>query len=287
MTTMATTIRPTIRPMLPRDVAPAAEAIRRGDFGEREQFLAWSLDQPTIAPFVAVDGREVVATGIASAHGPVGWVGVIFVAPDRRGTGLGRAITRRVLEELEARGCHSQVLIASPMGRPIYEREGFRELGRQVRFTAEPIDGDAGRFAAERLRSFRADDLDAILELDRGATGEDRSAVLRVLVDASSTWLTVDAADRPTGFFLRPPWRGGAVIARDPDDALVLLELRRRQTSSHGHAGAGVLASNETGRARLRAAGWHEEVANVRMLRGEPLDWDANAIWGQLNGALG
>jgi GNAT superfamily N-acetyltransferase len=277
----------TIRPMRASDVAPAADAIRRGDFGEREQFLAWSLDQPTIAPFVAVDGREVVATGIASAHGPVGWVGVIFVAPDRRGSGLGRAITRRVIEELEARGCRSQVLIASPMGRPIYEREGFAELGRQVRFTAEPLDGGAGPFVAERLRSFRADDLDLVLELDRLATGEDRSVVLRVLVDAASTWVTVDAADRPTGYFLRPPWRGGAVIAPDPDDALVLLELRRHLTSAHGHAGAGVLASNETGRARLRAAGWHEEVANVRMLRGEPLDWDPNAIWGQLNGALG
>ena len=284
--TIATTT--TIRPMRAADLAPAADAIRRGDFGEREQFLAWSLGQPTIAPFVAVDGLEVVATGIASAHGPVGWVGVIFVAPDRRGSGLGRAITRRVIEELEARGCRSQVLIASPQGRPIYEREGFAELGRQVRFTAEPIaDSEAEPFVAERLRSFRSDDLDAVLELDRAATGEDRSAVLRVLVDADSTWLTVDAADRPTGFFLRPPWRGGAVIAPDPDDALVLLELRRRQTSAHGHAGAGVLASNETGRARLRAAGWHEEVANVRMLRGERLDWDPNAIWGQLNGALG
>jgi GNAT superfamily N-acetyltransferase len=276
-----------IRPMRPAEVAPAAELLRAGDFGDREAFFAWAIGQPHVELLVAVDGEQIVGTGTGAAHGATGWVGVIFVAPAARSGGLGRRITRRVIEGLEDRGCRSQILIASPMGRPIYEREGFAELGRQVRFTAEPLDGGAGPFVAERLRSFRADDLDLVLELDRLATGEDRSVVLRVLVDAASTWVTVDAADRPTGYFLRPPWRGGAVIAPDPDDALVLLELRRHLTSAHGHAGAGVLASNETGRARLRAAGWHEEVANVRMLRGEPLDWDPNAIWGQLNGALG
>src|SRR6185503_10458530 len=86
-------------------------------------------------------GEAVVATGIASAHGNAGWVGVIFVAPDHRGSGLGRAITRAVIEELERRGCRSQILIASPMGRPIYEREGFRVLARHVRFTAAANEG--------------------------------------------------------------------------------------------------------------------------------------------------
>jgi hypothetical protein len=52
-------------------------------------------------------------------------------------------------------------------------------------------------------------------------------------------------------------------------------------------AGAGVLAGNEAGRARLRAAGWQEEMGGVRMIRGEPLDWNPDGIWGQLNGALG
>jgi len=40
-------------------------------------------------------------------------------------------------------------------------------------------------------------------------------------------------------------------------------------------------------RERLRAAGWLEEPGGVRMIRGEPLDWHPEAIWGQFNGALG
>jgi hypothetical protein len=77
------------------------------------------------------------------------------------------------------------------------------------------------------------------------------------------------------------------VIAPDPDDALRLLERRRHGTGISGKAGAGILESNVVGRERLRAAGWDEELGHVRMIRGEPLDWRPDGIWGQFNGALG
>lgn len=275
----------TIRPMTAADVARAADVVRRGDFGEREQFFAWTIDQPTITAFVAERDGEIVGTGVASAHGPVGWVGVIFVAPEARRGGLGRRITRAVCDHLQAGGCRTLVLIASPMGRPIYEREGFRVLDHQVRFTIDGLPAEAP--PDPRLRPFRASDLDAVAALDRSATGEDRSPILRAILGPELTTVALGRSGEVVGFHARAPWRGGAVIAPDPDDALRLLEGRRRATGISGRAGAGVLASNEAGRARLRAAGWQEELGGVRMIRGEPLDWHPNAIWGQFNGALG
>ena len=68
---------------------------------------------------------------------------------------------------------------------------------------------------------------------------------------------------------------------------LRLLDRRRRSTGIGRKAGAGVLAANQAGRERLRAAGWDEELGGVRMIRGEPLDWHPEAIFGQFNGALG
>ena len=169
--------------MRPEDVGPAAERLRAGDFGDREGFFAWAIDQPFIELLVAVDGERIVGTGTGSAHGGAGWVGVIFVEAAARGGGLGRRITRRVIEGLEDRGCRTQVLIASPMGRPIYEREGFRELGRQVRFSIDGLAADDGA-QDPAIRPFTAADRPAVVALDRWATGEDRRPVLDALVDA-------------------------------------------------------------------------------------------------------
>lgn len=268
------------------DVADAADLLHRHDFGDRLDFFRWALTQPMIAPFVADEAGRVVATGVAGAHATTGWVGAIFVEPARRGAGLGRRITAAVLDELERREARSQILIASPMGRPMYERLGFRVLDQQVRFAIDGLAPDPG-LPDPRIRSFRADDVAAITALDRAATGEDRRAALEALVSSTSTLVAVDAADTVRAYLARTPWRGGALIAPDPEDALRLLERRRRATGVGDRAGAGVLASNRAGRERLRAAGWHEEFGGVRMIRGEPLDWQPDAIFGQFNGALG
>ncbi len=275
-----------IRPMTASDPEPAAELLRRGDFGERLGFFQWAMTQPTITSFVAEDDGRVVGTGVASVHGTAGWVGVIFVDSALRGSGLGRRITKVVIDHLEASGVRSMVLIASPLGRPIYEREGFRALENQVRFTIDGL-SPAETPADPRLRPFAPSDLDAIVALDRAVTGEDRSAVIRALVGTTTTTVALGPDREIRGYATRAPWRGGAVIAPDPDDALRLLERRRHTTGLSGKAGAGVLASNAVGRARLRAAGWTEEMGSVRMLRGEALDWHPNGIWGQFNGALG
>ena len=168
---------------------------------------------------------------------------------------------------------------------PIYARDGVLPLGQQIRFTIDGMPPDGGSDAG--IRPFEAGNLEDLLALDRYATGEDREAVLRSSGSPATTFVALDPANIVRAYLARAPWRGGALIALEPDDALALLEIRRHSTGISGMAGAGVLASNSVGRERLRAAGWLEERGGVRMIRGEPLDWHPDAIWGQLNGALG
>jgi GNAT superfamily N-acetyltransferase len=280
-----TIARETIRALRSDDVDEAVELLLAGDFGDRRAFLAWALDQPRISPIVAEHDGRIVGTGCGAVHRDTGWVGVIYVAPERRGTGLGARITRTVLDGLEARGCRTQLLIASPMGQPIYEREGFTPLGQHIRFTIDglPPDGPAD----PRIRPFAPSDFAAIAALDRTATGEDRRTVLSALVTPETTLVATDPGGGVQAFLARTPWRGGALIARDPADAVRLLERRRRSTGVDHRAGAGVLAFNTAGRAALRAAGWEEEPGHLRMIRGEPLDWQPEMIFGQFYGAIG
>ena len=167
-----------IRPMTRRDAEPAATCSGAATSASASTSSSGRSTSRRSRPLVAEHDGRIVGTGVGSAHGSAGWVGVIFVAPDRRGTGLGRRITRTVIDDLEERGCRTQILIASPMGRPIYEREGFTVLDRQVRFTIDGLPPDDGP-ADPRIRPFDPADIDAIVALDRQATGEDRRAVLR------------------------------------------------------------------------------------------------------------
>src|ERR1700690_2245235 len=118
----------TIRPMLPADVDAAADAVRRGDWGDREAFVRFATGHANGRPILAERDREIVGTGVATVSGRGGWVGTIWVGPALRRHGLGRALTEAVIKELEGSGCRTLVLVATAAGRPVYERLRFEVL---------------------------------------------------------------------------------------------------------------------------------------------------------------
>jgi GNAT superfamily N-acetyltransferase len=281
-----------LRPMAAADVAPAADMMRRGDWGDRSTFLAWTIGHPSCHPLVAIEGGRVVGTGIATAYGHVGWVGTIFVDAVARGRGLGRALTRAVLDDLERRGCRTQLLIATPYGQPLYEREGFTIHAEQHRFAADGLTADdpapgVADDPAVRVRAFEPDLLPAILALDRMVSDSDRGAVIRGLANPESLRVAVGADGGVRAFLIRGPWGGAGLVAPDPDDAIRLLDWRRRRAGPAARVATGLPAQNVVGRARMAAEGWVEERGGTRMIRGEPLAWRPDAVWGQINGALG
>ena len=272
-----------IRPMLEHDVSAATQMILDGGWSDRSVFFEWAIAHPTCYPIVADEDGRIVGTGLATANGRVGWVGAIFVAQDRRRIGLGSALSTAVIEELERQGCTSQVLIATEEGRPIYERLGFRLQTRYViqqsPATEPPADDGV-------VRPFAPEDFVAIAHLDRAATGEDRSGILRSFVDPATCLVAARTDGSIGGFVSRAPWGGRALIATEPDLALALLDHRRRSTPDHPITIA-VLEANTDGRASLAAAGWSERTGGPRLVRGEPLIWRPEWIYGQFTGALG
>ena len=270
--------------MLAADVAAASQVIVDGGWGDRTAFFRWAVDHPTADPLVADEDGRIVGTGVATANGHVGWVGAIFVDVQRRRSGLGTALSAAVVEALEARDCTTQLLIATDEGRPIYERLGFRLDTRYVRAVAP--EGPPSYDVDGQVRALEAGDVEAVIALDREATGEDRSATLRTFADPQTGRVVEDGDRSVTGFTVRSPWGGRALIAADPDAAIALLDWRRSTTTDRQIA-IGILEDNPAGRARLAEAGWTEQVGGPRFIRGPALAWRPEMIYGQFSGALG
>lgn len=76
-----------------------------------------------------VDGEPVACAG-ARRH--AGDCGIYFVAtlPRARGRGLASELLRTALRDARAAGCETTSLEATSLGAPVYERLGYRPLGR-------------------------------------------------------------------------------------------------------------------------------------------------------------
>jgi ribosomal protein S18 acetylase RimI-like enzyme len=270
--------------MTPGDIGPAAEAILRADWGDRRSWFEFATTQPECRPIVAEAGGALAGTGVGTINGAVGWVGTIWVDPAYRGAGLGRELTQAVIDGLEANGCRTLLLVATDQGLALYERMGFAVQTR-YRILEAPGLGAHGP-PDEAVRPFEPADLDAILALDRSATGEDRGHAIRRFASPEGTKvLSTDGQVR--GFVIRAPWGGGATVAPDPAAAMRLLNARRRAAGPGGRVRVGLVEENATGLGHLETAGLVPIWSAPRLVRGEPLAWHPDWIWGQFNHAMG
>jgi GNAT superfamily N-acetyltransferase len=115
----------------PEPRAEQVGAINDRAFGTNGSFAAMmgqgALD-PAHAYVVRVDGEPAGCLGTRDHEGDCGvyWVAVV---PEARGRGITQALLRRALSDGRERGCDVSTLEATKMGRPVYERAGYRALG--------------------------------------------------------------------------------------------------------------------------------------------------------------
>lgn len=276
-----------IREMTGGDLDAVGDVTAAGNFGDRREFFRLAVALSSCRPIVAMSDGHPIGTGLGSIHGDVGWVGVIFVTPELRGRGIGRALTEAVCEILESAGCRSLVLVATDLGRPVYERLGFREQTRYHMHPGEPLGEPPSAPPGTSLRPITPADLDAVAALDRRVAGEERRPLIEAY--ASDGWLLSDddAAAGLRGYLL-PTHRGNAaLIAPRPEDALCLIDLHRHLTPKDARAWTGLLTDNEQGRRLLAERGSMEWRTFPRMVRGSEPEWKPEMIWGQFNHAMG
>jgi ribosomal protein S18 acetylase RimI-like enzyme len=244
---------------------------------EPAELFAFHLGQPYFHPIVAdVDGA-IAGCAEALVQGNAGWLGSIIVRPEYRGRGLGLALTRRLVDIIRSQGCESQVLIATPMGRPVYEKLGFTVESEYIF-----LKNDSPRpvSSSENLRSLESDDVDALLALDRSSTGESRGPFLRRHLDGGL--IHTDSRDQIDGFFL-PALGEGLIVAEEESAGLALLQHKL----SLGAAQVVVPDANATALRFLQGHGFNETFRAPRMTLDRRVDWQPEKIFSRAGGFCG
>src|SRR5919201_3276270 len=196
-----------------------ADLLSRAAFGPTvSRLVAFPRTSPHGDVLVVDDGTG-AATGAVCcvSFGATGWIGALAVAPEARRRGLGRALTEAAIARLRERGAETVLLFATDMGRPLYERLGFVIEGAATAWR-----GNAGSAAsALRVRRLCEDDREALIALDRAATGEDRSNLLNALHPPSGVAAARDGV--LAAWAAKAPYGAGVAICASDDEAGIVL----------------------------------------------------------------
>jgi GNAT superfamily N-acetyltransferase len=172
---------------------------------------------------------SVTALNYANA---VAWIGMMLVDQEYRGRGIGKGLMLAVMDKLDH--CASIKLDATPAGRPLYLKLGFKDEYTLYRLTHPsapqvPIGEDS-----LVPRPIRAGDLPKVAAYDREVFGADRTELITRLYEAfpDLAWL-IEEKDRVTGFCLGRSGQNftqlGPVHARAEKSALALIRTAINQ----------------------------------------------------------
>ncbi|MCP9958678.1 GNAT family N-acetyltransferase [Streptomyces sudanensis] len=276
---------------LDRAALPACLRLAQGR-GWPAEIRAWDLLFEVGAVYgvygTAVDtaagaGELAGAVGAARYGATVTTIGGMLVAESHAGQGLGGRLLRHAVDRAPA---ETVWLTATPQGRPLYERFGFRDVGILVRCTGTPVP-TAGTRGPTRVAG--PDDLPDIVALDGEVFGADRSGLLRRLFAVATQTRIVDGPRGPRGYAMAWDAVGataiGPVVADDPETAAALL------TGLTDRAGGPVRfdvgAEQRALLAWARRRGLHQAVSTTVMIYGRPLPGDRSRLFTPATGALG
>lgn len=216
--------------------------------------------------FAATLDDNVVGVSSCLPFASTGWVGGVAVLPEHGRRGLGQRLTARAVAALHGLGVKTVLLHATEVALPMYARMGFDAEIEFVEFVGSALRTEAWPSAELRLAAM--EDLDEVLTLDKAATGEDRSKMLRALWPGGAH---VYDARGVFGYHL--PQRSSAVGAVVASENLAGLTLLRNALESRwGRARVPCASDNWAVRDLLVRSGYTEHLRTTRMRIGPPVD---------------
>lgn len=181
----------TVRRFTHADLALGMRLKTAANWNQTEQDWRRALTLDPHGCFVGLDDGVPAATLTCCLFGDVGWIAMVLTDERHRGKGLATALLKQSLAELEGRGARSVRLDATALGRPVYEKLGFRVDGGATRYFGCPhfatVPSASAGPKTTRIVPFASMHLEAAAVLDAELFGNDRRTLLNQLLAERSS----------------------------------------------------------------------------------------------------
>jgi GNAT superfamily N-acetyltransferase len=211
-----------IRQMYSGDIADGMRLKTIAGWNQTENDWKLYLEINPAGCFAAVDGDRVVGTVTTfSYENKISWIGMMLVDPDYRRIGIARKLMCRAIDHLEGSG--SIKLDATPAGRRVYEKLGFKDEFNLIRLTC-----GSARVTSSSIPGISGvtdNDLPEISGIDEPIFGAVRMPLLAALVRLNPGFaVKLIRDDTIRGYsFCRPGtqfYQVGPVVAHTAKDAM-------------------------------------------------------------------
>jgi ribosomal protein S18 acetylase RimI-like enzyme len=235
------------------------------------------LDADFCLPVKKVLGKRIIGVGAAIVLGDSAWIAHIIVDSGFRKRGIGFSIVEELMKKLQGFSIRSYLLIATEMGKSLYERAGFKAISEYAYFQREiPWNNQTNSgnvFPCET--AFYSE----ILELDRKISGEKRGGLLMDHLPASKVYIHHNSV---SGAYF-PELGEGLIIANTLTAGIELMKVKYATRDK-----AVLPENNEAGISFLEQHGFTRTPAKgTRMVLGEGVKWEPAKIFSRIGGNLG
>ncbi|MBV9083560.1 MAG: GNAT family N-acetyltransferase [Acidobacteriaceae bacterium] len=178
-------------------------------------------------------GRVVGTVATVTYQDRFSWIAMMLVDPQERRTGIGTRLLREGLSVLNTQS--SIRLDATPLGRQLYRREGFKDEYSLARMTIKAESKIAGARDG-KVRPMTEADLPEVLEFDVQVFGANREMLLRNLFERAPNYAFISGISEIEGYcFGRQGYlyeQIGPIVAKDEEIARDLVSNRLASLNS-------------------------------------------------------